>query len=192
MVTDRARCWGDEDPQMARYHDEEWGVPVHDDQALFEHLILDAFQAGLSWSLILGKREAFRAAFDGFDPEKVSEYGESDVARLMGDAGIVRNQGKIRAAIHNARMVRRIQVEFGSFDDYIWGFTGHRTLRGPRAESWEEVPNTSPEAEAMSRDLKKRGLKFVGPTICYAFMQAVGMVDDHQVGCFRYQEHDAG
>lgn len=191
MVTDRARCWGDEDPQMAKYHDEEWGVPVHDDQALFEHLSLDSFQAGLSWNLILKKREAFRAAFDDFDPAKVARYVESDVARLMGDRGIVRNQAKIRATINNAKMVRRIQAESGSFDEYIWGFTGRRTLRGPRAESWEPVLTTSPEAEAMSRDLKARGFKFVGPTICYAFMQAVGMVDDHQVGCFRYREPDA-
>ncbi len=188
MMSDRVRCWGDEDPQMAKYHDEEWGVPVHEDQALFEHLTLDSFQAGLSWSLILRKREAFRAAFDGFDPEKVCSYGEDDVARLMGNEGIVRNQAKIRATINNAQMLRRIQAEFGSFNEYIWGFTGHQTLKGPRAEGWEEVPTTSPEAEAMSHDLKARGFKFVGPTTCYAFMQAVGMVDDHQVGCFRYRD----
>lgn len=188
MMSDRVRCWGDEDPQMAKYHDEEWGVPVHEDQALFEHLTLDSFQAGLSWSLILRKREAFRAAFDGFDPEKVCSYDEDDVARLMGNEGIVRNQAKIRATINNAQMLRRIQAEFGSFNEYIWGFTGHQTLKGPRAEGWEEVPTTSPEAEAMSHDLKARGFKFVGPTTCYAFMQAVGMVDDHQVGCFRYRE----
>lgn len=187
MTEDRARCWGDGDPLMAEYHDNEWGVPVHDDQALFEHLMLDAFQAGLSWRVILSKRQAFRTAFSHFDPDEIAEYDERDVERLLKNEGIVRNEAKIRAVIHNARIVPEIRQEFGSFDEYIWGFTEGQTLQGPRAESWKEIPTTSPEAEAMSRDMKARGFKFVGPTICYAFMQAVGVVDDHQVGCFRYQ-----
>jgi DNA-3-methyladenine glycosylase I len=172
---------------MAEYHDNEWGVPVQEDQALFEHLMLDAFQAGLSWRLILSKREAFREAFSDFDPDLIGQYQERDIQRLLKHEGIVRNEAKIRAVIHNAQIVPQIREEFGSFSAYIWSFVDGQTMRGRRADSWEEVPTTSPEAEAMAQDMKARGFKFVGPTVCYAFMQAVGMVDDHQVGCFRYQ-----
>ncbi|NIM93241.1 MAG: DNA-3-methyladenine glycosylase I [Anaerolineales bacterium] len=185
MMAEIKRCFGDSDPLMAQYHDEEWGVPVHDDRALFEHLALDSFQAGLSWRTILNKRENFRAAFDNFEPEIVAQYDESDRERLLGDAGIVRNRLKIEAAINNAKAFLEIQAEFGSFDQYIWGFTNYQTLRGPDAEGWDGLPSSSPESDAMSKDLKERGFKFVGTTICYAFMQAIGMVDDHLTWCFR-------
>ncbi len=188
MMADLVRCWGDDDPLMAAYHDDEWGVPVHDDRSLFEYLALDGFQAGLSWRTILHKREAFRRAFEGFDPKVVARYGDVERERLLADAGIVRNRLKIDATITNAAALLEVQREFGSFDRYIWGFTQNKTLRGKPARTWDAIPTTNPEAEAMSADLKKRGFKFVGPTICYAFMQAVGMVDDHLVGCFRFQE----
>jgi DNA-3-methyladenine glycosylase I len=181
------RCWGDEDSLMQAYHDEEWGVPEHDDQKLFEHLALDGFQAGLSWRTILNKRENFRAAFAGFDLVKVSKFGDQDRERLLSDAGIVRNRQKIDATINNAKLMLDLQKEFGSFDKYIWSFTDYKTLRRKSASAWEQIPSTSPESDAMSKDLKKRGFKFVGSTICYAFMQAVGMVDDHMIGCFRFQ-----
>jgi DNA-3-methyladenine glycosylase I len=179
------RCWGDNDPLMAEYHDTEWGIPEHDDQKLFEHLLLDSFQAGLSWRTILHKRDNFRAAFDNFDPEKIARYTEKDQTRLLEDAGIIRNRLKIKAAITNAQAFLAIQKEFGSFDRYIWGFTRFKTLKGIQAETWEGLQTSSPESEAMSNDLKARGFKFVGTTICYAFMQAVGMVDDHLTWCFR-------
>lgn len=179
------RCWGDDDPLMADYHDNEWGKPEHDDQKLFEHLLLDSFQAGLSWRTILHKRENFRAAFDNFEPKKIARYSEKDQARLLEDAGIIRNRLKIKAAITNAQSFLDIQKEFGSFDKYIWGFTNYKTVKGRRAETWEGLPTSSPESDAMSSDLKARGFKFVGTTICYAFMQAVGMVDDHLQWCFR-------
>ena len=188
MAKDLVRCWGDDDPLMASYHDNEWGVPVHDDRSLFEHLVLDGFQAGLSWRTILNKREAFRLAFDNFDPSIVANYGDADRERLLADTGIVRNRLKINAAITNAGSTLEVQKEFGSFDRYIWGFTQNKTLLRKPARTWDAIPTTNSEAEAMSADLKKRGFKFVGPTICYAFMQAVGIVDDHLVGCFRYQE----
>lgn len=183
-----SRCWGDEDPLMRDYHDNEWGRPEHDDQVLFAHLALDGFQAGLSWRTILNKRENFRKAFAGFDPRKVSNFDEADRKRLLADAGIVRNRQKIDATISNAQRVLEIQEELGSFDKYIWGFTGHRTLRGDPVGDYRELPTTSPESEAMSADLKSRGFKFVGATICYAFMQAIGMVDDHMIGCFRFRD----
>ena len=173
---------------MADYHDNEWGRTEHDDQKLFEKLTLDSFQAGLSWRTILHKRENFRSAFHGFDLHKVSRYGDADRERLLADAGIVRNRQKIDAAINNAQRVLELQTEFGSFDQYIWSFTDHKTLRGDPVSDWRELPSTSPESDAMSKDLKARGFKFVGSTICYAFMQAVGMVDDHMVGCFRFKE----
>jgi DNA-3-methyladenine glycosylase I len=173
---------------MEAYHDNEWGRPEHDDRKLFEKLTLDSFQAGLSWRTILHKRDNFRAAFAGFDLKKVSKFGEADRERLLGDAGIVRNRQKIDAAINNAQRVLEIQEEFGSFDKYLWGFTGHKTLRAKPAGDLEGLPSTSPESEAMSADLKAHGFKFVGGTICYAFMQAVGMVDDHLIGCFRFQK----
>jgi len=181
------RCWPDvdSDPLMLRYHDEEWGVPLHDDRKLFEFLILEGFQAGLSWRTILNKREAFRAAFDGFDPERVSRYGDDETARLLADAGIVRNRQKVAAAITNAKLFLDVQREFGTFDRYIWQFTGHKTLRTPGVVTMEIMPASTPESQAMSKNLKKRGFRFVGPTICYAHMQAVGMVNDHISECFR-------
>ena len=185
MGNEVRRCWGDDDPLMADYHDNEWGKPEHDDQKLFEHLMLDGFQAGLSWRTILHKRENFRAAFDNFAPEKIARYTEKDQARLLDDAGIVRNRLKIKAAISNAQTFLKIKEEFGSFDRYIWGFTNHKTIKGLQADTWEGLQTSSPESAAMSKDLKARGFKFVGTTICYAFMQAVGMVDDHLDWCFR-------
>jgi DNA-3-methyladenine glycosylase I len=172
---------------MTAYHDEEWGRPVHDDRELFEHLVLDGFQAGLSWRTILYKRENFRRAFAGFDPARVARFGARERRRLLEDKGIVRNRQKVDAAINNARGVLAIQEEFGSFDRYLWAFTRRRTLRRTAARSFEDLPTTCPEAEALSADLRRRGFGFVGPTIVYAFMQAVGMVDDHLVHCFRYR-----
>ncbi len=182
------RCWPDaeSDPEMVAYHDQEWGTPLHDDQRLFEFLVLEGFQAGLSWRTILRKRTAFQRAFDGFDVEKVARYGDDDVARLLADPGIVRNRLKVLAAITNAQRFIEIQKEFGSFDRYIWQFTDYKTLRRDTPiRGWEDVPATTPESDAMSRDLKSRGFKFVGSTICYAHMQATGMVNDHSEGCFR-------
>lgn len=172
---------------MAAYHDNEWGAPEHDDRKLFEHLALDGFQAGLSWRTILHKRENFRAAFAGFDPATVARFTQQDRKRLLANAGIVRNRQKIDATINNAQRLLEIQREFGTFNDFIWSFTDHRTLRRAPTEHWRDLPSTSPESEAMSAALKQRGFKFVGSTICYAFMQAVGMVDDHLIGCFRFQ-----
>lgn len=187
MTQPKRRCWGDDDPLMTAYHDHEWGKPIHDDQRLFEYLVLDGFQAGLSWRTILHKREAFRRAFEGFDPVRVAGFGAAERRRLLADAGIVRNRQKIEAAIRNARGFLEIQKEFGSFDRYLWRFTRRKTLRNRAARRWENLPTTCPEAEALSADLRQRGFGFVGPTIIYAFMQAVGMVDDHLVGCFRYR-----
>jgi DNA-3-methyladenine glycosylase I len=172
---------------MARYHDEEWGVPVHEERKHFEFLVLDGAQAGLSWETILRKREAYRRAFRGFDPETVARFDDHDVERLLRDPGIVRNRLKIRGAIENARAFLRIQEEFGSFDAFIWRFTDGRTMVN-RWRVQQEVPATSPESDAMSRELARRGFRFVGPTICYAYMQAAGMVNDHLVSCFRYAE----
>ncbi|MEK7777372.1 MAG: DNA-3-methyladenine glycosylase I [Chloroflexota bacterium] len=186
MEGTKRRCYGGpEDALMMRYHDEEWGVPVHDDRALFESLVLDGFQAGLSWKTILQKRQNFRHAFGDFQPEKVAAYGEADRKRLLADPGIVRNRLKIEAAISNAQRFLEVQQEFGTFDRFIWGFTGGKTLGSPRAEAWKDLPTKTAEAEAMSRELGRRGFSFVGPTICYAFMQAVGMVNDHLAWCFR-------
>ncbi len=167
------------------YHDREWGVPVHDDRTHFEFLILEGAQAGLSWSTILNKREAYRKAFDGFDPVKVARFSEQRIAKLLENPGIVRNRLKVRAAVANARAFLEIQREFGSFDDYVWPFVGGRPIVH-RRKSIKDVPATSKESDALSRDLKKRGFKFVGSTILYAHMQAVGMVNDHEVSCFRY------
>ena len=168
---------------MVAYHDEEWGVPCHDDRELFERLILEGFQAGLSWSTILRKRQAFIRAFDGFDPRIVAGYGPDDVARLLGDAGIVRNRLKVAAAISNAEAFLDIQDAHGSFDVYIWQFA--RAAPGPRPRSLADIPATTPESDAMSKDLKVRGFRFVGSTICYAFMQSAGLADDHVESCFR-------
>ena len=172
---------------MIAYHDEEWGVPVHDDQLLFEFLVLEGAQAGLSWSTVLKKRENYRATFDHFDPETVAGYGDDKISLLLQDSGIIRNRLKIRSAVTNARAVLAVQKEFGSFDSYIWRFVDGRTIQN-RRERLIDIPSKTPEAEAMSKDLKKRGFTFVGPTICYAFMQAVGMVNDHTTDCFRYRE----
>jgi DNA-3-methyladenine glycosylase I len=172
---------------MEPYHDLEWGVPVRDDRLLYEHLTLDSFQAGLSWRTILYKREAFRRAFDGFDPERIARYGAPDVARLLSDPGIVRNRQKVEAAIANARTFLAMQEVGESFSDFLWSFTGGKTRLGRSARRWDEIPASSPESDAMATALRQRGFRFVGTTICYAFMQAVGIVDDHMVGCFRYQ-----
>ncbi|MCG6907171.1 MAG: DNA-3-methyladenine glycosylase I [Desulfobacteraceae bacterium] len=184
----KRRChWAGDDPLMIAYHDTEWGVALHDDTRLFEFLILEGAQAGLSWRTILGKRENYRRAFDGFDPVKVAAYGPEKVSALMADAGLIRNRLKILAARDNARAFQAVQARFGSFDAYIWSFSGGRPIKN----TWRvpaEVPARTPLSAAVSRDLKTRGFKFVGPTICYAFMQAVGMVNDHTVDCFRHRE----
>ncbi len=181
------RCgWAQREPLLS-YHDREWGTPVHDDRQLFEFLILEGAQAGLSWETILKKRDNYRAAFDGFDPARVAAYGSTQVEALLADPGIVRNRLKVAAAIQNARACLQVQQEFGSLDTYLWRFVGGR----PRLNRWGElkdIPAKTAEAESMSKDLVKRGFKFVGPTICYAFMQATGMVNDHVLNCFRYQE----
>ncbi len=185
MIT---RCaWAGTDPLMVAYHDLEWGVPVHNDRKIFEFLVLEGAQAGLSWGTILRKRENYRAAFDGFDPAAVAGYDEQKVASLLANPGIVRNRRKIEAAIGNARAFLAIQEEFGSFDAYIWQFVGGRPVKN----AWKdirEIPAQSKEAQALSQDLIRRGMRFVGPTIVYAHMQATGMVNDHTVDCFRYDE----
>ncbi|MHB8995249.1 MAG: DNA-3-methyladenine glycosylase I [Armatimonadota bacterium] len=184
----KQRCsWTGEDPLMVAYHDDEWGVPVHDDRLLFEFLVLEGAQAGLSWSTILKKREGYRAAFEGFDPEKVAAFDEERIEQLLLDPGIVRNRLKVRSAVINARAILAVREEFGSFDEYLWQFVGGGTIHH-QFETLTEIPSQTPESVAMSKDLLRRGFKFVGPTICYAFMQAVGMVNDHLVDCFRYAE----
>ena len=185
---DRISCsWADSSPLMLEYHDTEWGVPVHDDRKLFEFLILDGAQAGLSWETVLRKRENYREAFNNFDPVKVSRYTEMDVKRLLANPGIIRNRLKITASMLNARKLLEVQEEFGTFDEYIWRFVGGKTTKNG-FKSLSEIPSQTEESEAMSKDLKRRRFKFVGPTICYAFMQAAGMVNDHLVDCFRYDE----
>ncbi len=170
---------------MLKYHDTEWGVPSHDDRHLFEMLTLEGAQAGLTWNTILNKREGYRRAFRNFEPAKVARFGAKDVERLMGDAGIVRNRMKIEATIANAKALLAVQREFGSFDAYIWSFVGGAPRKN-RVRSMRDLPSKTEQSDTMSTDLKKRGFKFVGSTICYAFMQAIGMVNDHEVGCFRY------
>jgi len=180
------RCaWANNDLSIC-YHDEEWGVPVHDDRTLFEFLILEGAQAGLSWNTILNKRDNYRKALDGFDPARVARYDRRKVQQLLRDPGIVRNRLKIAATIGNAKAFLRVQEEFGSFDRYIWQFVGGKP-RVNSPKSFRQVPPLTPESDAMSKDLKRRGFNFVGSTICYAFMQAVGMVNDHVVNCFRYR-----
>jgi DNA-3-methyladenine glycosylase I len=187
--SERSRCgWASAtDPLYLAYHDEEWGVPSHDDKHLFELLVLEGAQAGLSWSTILHKREGYRRAFAGFDVERVAHFGERDVERLLGDAGIVRNRLKISSAIDNARAVLMLREEHGSLADYLWEFVGGEPIVG-RFVSLAEVPAETDESRAMSKDLKRRGFRFVGPTICYAFMQATGLVNDHVTSCFRFDE----
>ncbi len=179
------RCAWATTPLGIAYHDAEWGVPLHDDRQLFEFLVLEGAQAGLSWELILNRRESYQEAFDGFDPAVVADYGDEKVAELLANPGIVRNRQKVAAAIGNARAFLTVQQEFGSFDAYIWGFVEGSPIRNAW-ESLDQVPAKTPLSEAMSRDLRKRGFRFVGPTICYAFMQATGMVNDHTTDCFRY------
>ncbi|MBZ0204600.1 MAG: DNA-3-methyladenine glycosylase I [Ignavibacteria bacterium] len=181
------RCpWCGEDPLYVKYHDEEWGVPVHDDKKLFEFLILEGFQAGLSWRTILYKRENFRKAFDGFNAEKIARYKDKKIASLLEDAGIIRNKLKVNAAVTNARAFLDIQDKYGSFDKYIWKFTEGRTIKNTR-KSLKDLPARTKESDEMSKTLLKDGFKFVGSTICYANMQAIGMVNDHLIDCHRYK-----
>jgi len=184
---ERPRCAWITDPLMRRYHDEEWGVPLHDDRKLFEFMVLDAFQAGLSWKTILIKRENFRVAFDNFNPEIIAGYDEAKYENLMADTGIIRNRAKIRATMTNAQTFLKVQKEFGSFDRYIWSFVNFQ----PVMNSWQslsEIPARTGVSDLMSKDLVKRGFKFAGSTICYSFMQAAGMVNDHVISCFRHKE----
>ena len=186
------RCaWLGDDSLMMAYHDDEWGVPLHDDRRHFEFIVLDGFQAGLSWRTVLNKRANFRRAFDGFDPSKIVRYGEPERARLLADAGIIRNRAKVDATIGNARAFLDIQQREGGFDEWVWQFTDGRTIQN----SWREltdIPPKTAEAEAMSKALKAEGFKFVGPTICYAYMQAAGMVNDHVTRCYRWPELGGG
>ena len=186
---DRTRCgWvPDGDPLYAAYHDDEWGVPSHDDRLLFELLTLEGAQAGLSWATILRKRDGYRRAFADFDPEAVARFGDRDVERLLADPGIVRHRGKIESTVNNARRVLEIAAELGSLDVYLWSFVGGSPL-DRRAADWRELPAETDESRAMSRDLKRRGFRFVGPTTCYSLMQAAGLVNDHETSCFRHCE----
>ena len=184
----KQRCsWCGTDPLYVAYHDEEWGVPVHDDRRLFEMLILEGAQAGLSWRTILKKRQNYRAAFDGFEPQKVAAYKDADLERLLKDPGIVRNRLKVQSAVKNARGVLEIQEQFGSFDAFLWGYVDGQPIQNAWRQM-REIPAKTELSDRLSKDLKKRGFSFVGSTICYAFMQAVGMVNDHVVDCFRYGE----
>ncbi len=188
MPKEIKRCpWPQNDQLMTNYHDKEWGVPVHDDNHLFEVLCLDGAQAGLSWRTILHKRENYRKAFDGFDVRKVALYGDKKVDELLGNAGIVRNRLKIRSAIRNANVFVEIQKEFGTFDSYLWGFTKGKTIDGKRV-SMQSVPATTTLSDTISKDLKKRGMNFVGSTIIYAVLQSMGIVNDHRTDCFRYKQ----
>lgn len=182
------RCeWVGNNELMIEYHDQEWGVPVHDDQKLFEFFVLDAFQAGLSWQIVLNKRENFSEAFDNYNVGEIAGYNEKKFNELITNPGIIRNKLKINATINNAKRFLEIQKEFGSFDKYIWQFVGGKTIQNKWKEL-SEIPTKTKESNEMSKDLKKRGFKFVGSTICYAFMQAAGMVNDHLISCFRYEE----
>jgi len=186
MSPGRRRCWSSRDALLMDYHDTEWGAPCRDDQALFEHLVLGGFRAGLSWRLTLQKRKTFRKAFVDFDPQRVAAFRERQARRLLSDPGIVRNRAKIRAAIGNARAFVRVQAEFGSFSAYVWRFVGGRPIR--RRHRGGRIPDRIPESDALSADLKNRGFRFVGSTIVYAFMQSVGLVNDHRKGCWRLSE----
>lgn len=184
----KVRCqWAGTDPLYVAYHDEEWGVPVHDDRKLFEMLILEGAQAGLSWSTILNKREGYREAFDNFEPQKVAAFGEEKIAQLLDNPAIVRNRLKVRSAVQNAQAFLEVQATFGTFDDYVWRFVDGQPIQN-HWQTLAEIPAETDESRALSKDLKKRGFNFVGPTIIYAFMQAVGMVNDHVVSCFRHEE----
>lgn len=189
MDNNKRRCsWLGENPLMIEYHDKEWGVPVHDDRTLFEFLILEGAQAGLSWQTVLNKRGNYRKAFDGFHADKIARYGTKDVKRLLADSGIIRNRLKIAATIQNAKAFLEIQKEFGTFDAYIWQFVGGRPINH-KINTIKDIPASTKESDAMSKELLKRGFKFVGSTVCYAFMQAVGMVNDHEIKCFRYKDN---
>lgn len=186
-MKDQPRCaWPGNNALMIAYHDTEWGLPLHNDQSLFEALALEAFQAGLNWQTVLNKRPAFRRAFADFDIKKVAGFSAGDIVRLKNDPGIIRNELKIQATVNNAKMILALQKDFGSFDRFIWQFVGYQTIDN-RIKSLKDYPTTSKESEAMAKELKKRGFKFVGRTTGYAFMQAAGMVNDHQMNCFRYK-----
>lgn len=187
MISELKRCWNTTNPLYIRYHDEEWGVPLHDDNKIFELLVLEGFQAGLSWRLILERREAFRKAFDGFDPKKVANYTESQIESLMKNRDIIRNRPKILAAINNAKKFIMIQEKFGTFDNYIWQFFDGKPINNSFQEA-ADLPAKTELSETISRELKKRGFQYMGPTVCYAFMQATGLVNDHLKSCFRYEE----
>lgn len=188
METEKVRCgWCGTDPLYVKYHDTEWGVPVKDDKTMFEFLLLETFQAGLSWITILRKRENFRKAFDNFDYKKIAQYDQAKIDALLRDTGIVRNKLKVNSAVTNARAFMEIQKEFGSFSHYIWKFVNDKPIKNVW-KTHRNVPATSPESDALSKDLKKRGFKFVGSTVVYAHMQATGMVNDHVIDCFRYKE----
>ncbi len=178
------RCGWVSDDIHIKYHDTEWGVPLHNDKKLFEFLVLDTMQAGISWRIVLNKRESFRKAFDKFDPKKVSAYTEKDIKRLLADKGIIRNRRKIESAINNAKRFLETKKEFKTFDSYIWSFVDYKTKKN-RFKQWSDIPAVTKESEEMGRDMKGRGFTFVGPIVCYAFMQTVGMVNDHLVHCFR-------
>ena len=189
MYNKRRCSWtGSNNSLMIEYHDKEWGVPVHDDRTLFEFLILEGVQAGLTWQTVLNKRENYRRAFDGFHADKIACYGKEDVNRLLTDVGIIRNRLKIASTIPNARAFLKIQKEFGTFDVYIWQFVGGKPVNH-KIKTIKDIPTNTKESDVMSKELIKRGFKFVGSTICYAFMQAVGMVNDHEIKCFRYKEY---
>jgi len=181
------RCFGDGDPVMERYHDEEWGVPTHIDAEHYELLVLEGAQAGLSWRTVLHRRETYRKAFSGFDAGKVAGYTPEAIDDVIANTGIIRNRRKVESAVNNALAFLRVQDEFSSFDEYVWGFVGHRPVTNAHAD-WSQVPPETEASRAMSRDLKRRGFSFVGPTICYAYMQSAGMVNDHLTGCFRWNQ----
>ena len=183
----RFRCFGSKDPSSMKYHDEEWGVPEHDDRALFELIILEGAQAGLSWRTVLHRRENYRKAFQGFDPAVVAKYTPEKIDELLLDPGIIRNRRKVESAVRNAGAFLRVQEEFGSFDEYVWGFVGGKPVMNAFT-SWSEILPETEVSGAISVDLKRRGFNFVGPTICYAYMQSIGMVNDHLISCFRWQE----
>jgi len=183
----KTRCWGEGDPLARAYHDEEWGVPVHDDRVLYEFILLEGVQAGLSWSTVLKRRENYRKAFDGFDPTKIAEYNEARIEGLVHDASIIRNRRKIVSHVNNARAFLRVQEEHGSFDEYLWAYVDHKPVMNEFI-SWEEVPSKTELSTRIAKDLKSLGFSFVGPTIVYAYMQSVGMVNDHLIGCFRWRE----
>ncbi len=191
LAAEPARCaWVNRNPRMIAYHDQEWGVPQHDDTVLFEFLVLEGAQAGLSWETVLNKRENFRQAFAGFDPQAVANFGPDDLARLLADPGIIRNRLKLNSAVENARLFLKVQAEFGTFDRYLWQFAD-TSLGQPRPienqwAHWQDVPARTAQSDALSRDLGKRGFKFVGSVICYSYMQAVGLINDHSLNCFRH------